>query len=68
MEKQIVTYTYWLGLAATLVALIWRGLVIAGLPEKVLGLNYMTAYKGALLFFVTAVATTSYAWLKSQKP
>ncbi len=67
MEKQVVHYTYWLGLAATLVALIWRGLVIAGLPEKVLGLSYMTAYKGALLFFLTAVATTSYAWLKSQK-
>ncbi len=68
MEKQVVHYTYWLGLAATLVALIWRGLVLAGLPEKVMGLNYMTAYKGALLFFVMAVATTSYAWLKSQKP
>jgi len=68
MEKQVVQYTYWLGLAATLVALIWRGLVTAGLPERVLDINYMTAYKGALLFFLTAVATTSYAWLKSQKP
>jgi hypothetical protein len=31
-------------------------------------ITYMTLYKGALLFFLTAIATTSYAWLKSQKP
>jgi len=68
MEKQVVHYTYWLGLAATLVALIWRGLIMAGLPARVLDMNYMTFYKGALLFFVAAVAGTSYAWLKSQKP
>ncbi len=67
MEKQIVHYTYWLGLGATLVALIWRGLIMAGLPEKVLGLTYMSAYKGALLFFVMAIATASYAGFKSQK-
>jgi hypothetical protein len=30
--------------------------------------TYMTLYKGALLFFLTTIATTSYAWLKSQKP
>lgn len=67
MDKQIVQYTYWLGVVSMALALVWRVLVMAGLQEKFLGLTYMSAYKGALLFFVTAIATTSYAGLKSQK-
>jgi len=49
-------------------AFVWRGLNVFGLKGTVMTITYMTLYKGALLFFLTAIATTSYAWLKSQKP
>jgi hypothetical protein len=68
MEKQIVTYTYWLGIISMAVALVWRALNAVGVKDTVMTITYMSFYKGALLFFLTAVATTSYAWLKSQKP
>lgn len=67
MEKQIVTYTYWLGVISMAVALVWRVLNVVGVKGTVMTINYMTFYKGALLFFLLAVATTSYVWLKSQK-
>ncbi|MFB3923657.1 MAG: hypothetical protein ACE145_18180 [Terriglobia bacterium] len=67
MEKHLINYTHWLGVAAAAVALVWRVLIIAGVPEKVLGLSYMTAYKGALIFFLAAIATASCVWIKGQK-
>ena len=68
MERDIVRYSYWLGVALMVMALVWRVLTIAGVHERVLNLTYMTAYKGAVLFFLGAIATTGYAWVKSQKP
>jgi hypothetical protein len=68
MEKDIVRYSYWLGAASMVLAFVWRGLNVFGLKGTVMTITYMTLYKGALLFFLTAIATTSYAWLKSQKP
>lgn len=72
MEKQITTISYWLGVASSLIALVLRGLNIFGIlsphvvePGKTLW--YMSFYKGALLFFLIAIATASYTWVRSQK-
>ena len=66
MEKHLVRWTYWLGLACVVVALAWRALNAMGafLPEStVLGrsIYYMSFYKAALIFLVTSMATASYA-------
>lgn len=61
MEKRIVDLSYWLGLLSAVIALILRGLnalavlVPAAVEQK--GSVYMSFYKGALLFFLIAIAT-----------
>lgn len=72
MEKQITTISYWLGLASSLIALVLRALNIVGIlaPHEVQQgrtLWYMSFYKGALLFFLIAIATASYASVRGQK-
>ena len=72
MEKQIVTGSYWLGLLSTLLALGLRALNIFGIlrPNVVdqgRTLWYMSFYKGALLFFLIAIATASYASVRGEK-
>ena len=73
MEKHIVTWSYWLGLASTAIALVLRSLSVSGILTAVVvrqgqTLGYMSFYKGALLFFVIAIATASYTWVRGQKP
>jgi hypothetical protein len=72
MEKHIVTWSYWLGLASTVIALVLRALNAIGLllPQMVKQgqtIWYMSFYKAALLFFLIAVATASYTWTRSQR-
>ena len=72
MEKQIVTGSYWLGLLSSLIALVLRGLNIFGIlrptvVEQGKTLWYMSFDKGALLFFLIAIATASYAWVRGEK-
>jgi len=72
MEKQIRTWSYWLGLVSAVIAVVLRALNAVGLllPEVVKQgqtIWYMSFYKGALLFFVISVATASYTWAGSQK-
>jgi DMSO/TMAO reductase YedYZ heme-binding membrane subunit len=66
MEKQLAQYTYWLGLACAVIALVMRGFSGLGvwMPQRIVP---MTFYKGALLFLVVAIATANLAWLKIQK-
>ena len=66
MQKQIVIGSYWLGLLSSLIALGLRSLNALGIltPEVVKQgqtIWYMSFYKGALLFFLIAIATASYA-------
>jgi hypothetical protein len=66
VEKQIVTGSYWLGLLCSLIALGLRSLTALGIMSPTVvqqgnNLWYMTFYKGALLFFLIAIATASYA-------
>lgn len=72
MKKQIVIGTYWLGLISTLIALVLRTLNIFGIlaPSVVRQgrtLWYMSFYKGALLFFLVAIATACYAYVRGER-
>ena len=72
MEKRIAIVSYWLGLVSSLIALALRALSLLGVMpptvvEKGQTLWYMSFYKGALLFFVIAIATASYTYLRSEK-
>ena len=72
MEKLIITYSYWLGILSALLALLTRGLnilglVVAGIGTRGNAIGYRTFLDGSTLFFLTAIATASYVWFKSQK-
>lgn len=72
MEKHIVKWSYWLGLVSAAIALVFRGLNALGLllPSVVRQgqtIWYMSFYKGALLFFLIAIATANYLWSSGQK-
>jgi hypothetical protein len=72
MKKHIIRYSYWLGVLSFLLALLTRALDILGLPlgnivTKGNAVGYRTFLDGSLLFFLTAIATASYVWFKSQK-
>lgn len=64
MEKIIVRWSYWLGVACVVVALLMRTANAAGLMTVVdtrgMYIGYMSFFKGAILFLLTAVATSSY--------
>ena len=73
MERNIVHWTYWLGIASLVIALLWRSFNALGLwlPMQIREgqtVYYMSFYKASLLFFVAAIASASYAVFKSQKP
>ena len=71
MEKHLVTWSYWLGIACFAIALLWKAWTAFGmlLPKSVLAgpVSYMSFYKGGLLFFLMTVATANYAWFKSRR-
>jgi hypothetical protein len=69
MERQIATLSYWLGLASAVIALLLRACNALGIlvPHAVVQgqtVWYMSFYKGALLFFLIAIAST---WRQSQR-
>ena len=72
MEKRIVMWSYWLGMLSALLALVLRflnmlGILRTNLVEQGRTLWYMSFYKGALLFFLVAIATASYASVRGNK-
>ncbi len=72
MEKHIITWSYWLGMASAVIALALRSLNAFGLlvPQVVAQgqtIWYMSFFKGALLFFLVAIATANYNWARGQK-
>jgi hypothetical protein len=64
MEKQILRYSYWLGIASAMVAMLWRlanqfGIfMVTYVPGTSFG--YMTVYKGAVLLLLVSAATALY--------
>lgn len=60
MEKHVARWTYWLGIACGLIALIIRGFQAIGLYLDIPGVNlgYMSFYKASFLLLAVAIATT----------
>jgi len=72
MEKKIVQWAYWLGIASAVIALAMRACNAFGiwLPTAMAQgrtIWYMSFYKGALLFLVISIATANYTWLRRQQ-
>ncbi len=72
MEKHILAWSYWLGLASAVIALALRSLNAVGLllPTVVTQgktVWYMSFFKGALIFLLISIATANYSWAHSQK-
>ncbi len=72
LEKQLGTAAYWIGILCTVVALVMRGLALAGVYSysPTVGrnpLSYRTFLEGAILFFVMSTASTVIAWIKERK-
>ena len=72
MEKQIVFVSYWLGLISSLIAVGLRTLnafriLTPTVVQQGQTIWYMSFFKGALLFFLIAIATQSYASARGQK-
>jgi hypothetical protein len=73
MEKHILRWSYWLGIASLVIAVVWRVVNALGLGSSTLlirgeSVYSMTLYKASLLLFVAAVATANYGSSKSQRP
>lgn len=72
MEKHVVKWTYWAGLACAAIALIIRGLQALGLyvtdflPAGA-NIGYMSFYKAGLLFLALSIATATTMGARNQK-
>jgi hypothetical protein len=73
MEKHILRWSYWLGIASLVIAVVWRALNGLGLGSPMLlirgeSIYSMSFYKASLLLFVAAIATANYGSSKWQRP
>jgi len=69
MERQILYWSYWLGIAGLIVAVLWKAVTILGIPLPWSQFNLaLTFYKGSLLLLVAAIASANHSLLESQKP
>lgn len=64
MERMILRYSYWLGVACAVIAVLWRIANFFNLwvSTYVPGFTiaYMTFMKGAVLFFLLSIATAQF--------
>lgn len=72
MEKQIITWSYWVGLLSSLIALVLRFLNLLGILNATVldqgrNLSYNSFFRAAVLFFLLAIATASYSWVRGEK-
>lgn len=70
MKKHINTWSYWLGLASALIALVMRafnafGFWLPGAVVQGVTIWYMSFYKAALLFLLINVATALDCWCRA---
>jgi hypothetical protein len=73
MEKLIARWSYWLGMACLVIAVIWRIVSIfrSWQPSTSVGagpIGHLAFMHGSILFLVATIATTCHIWLNSQKP
>ena len=61
MEKQIIRWTYLLGVVCVAAAVLWRAAGLAGVNDQItVGgslVTYMSFFKGAVLLLLTSIAT-----------
>jgi hypothetical protein len=72
MEKLIASWTYWLGIACLVIAVVWRiaNIFRSWQTSAASGgsIGHLAFMHGSILFLITTIATACYAWLNSQKP
>ncbi len=72
MEKHVIKWSYWLGIACLVIAVIWRAMNALGLllPLTITPghtIWYLSFFHASILFFVTTIATANYSWFNSRK-
>ena len=73
MEKLIARWSYWLGIACLVIAVIWRIVNVFWswhLSASTTGPGFgpLTFLHASILLLVATIATVGYVWLNSQKP
>ena len=73
MEKHLIRWSYWLGIACFAVALVWKALVATGLlpPRGIFAgeaVASMSFYRAGLLLLVLTIATANYSWFNLRTP
>jgi hypothetical protein len=71
MEKHIMQWSYWLGMACVLLAVVTRILNSLGVSTMLLQtrgnpVSFRTFVNGAMLFLLTSIATAGFVWFKRQ--
>jgi len=72
MEKHIMRWSYWLGIACLVIAVVWKGTNALGmwLPPKTASqyaIWYLSFFRGSLLFFVASIGSANYSLVNSRK-
>jgi len=73
MEKLIARWSYWLGIACLVIAVMWRIVNIfwswrSSASTTGPGFGPLTFLHASILLLVATIATVGYPWLNSQKP
>lgn len=78
MEKLIARWSYWLGMACLVIAVIWKivdvfrswhsSAAAAGAAATAGPIGHAAFMHGSILFLVATIATACYVWVNSQKP
>ena len=68
MERHIARWAYWLGVVCLVISFVWRVVTLWIGPVRGIDFAPMTLYKGSLLLFVAAIATSTSTWTEGQRP
>jgi hypothetical protein len=71
MEKHIMRWSYWLGVACVALAIVARILNAFGLPVTIMetrgnSISFATFLQGAILFLITSIASSGFLLSKRQ--
>ena len=71
MARHIAKWSYWIGIACLVVAMLFRTASALGLPTapslvEGRSFGYLTFYRGGLLFFASTIASAAYEWASSR--
>ncbi len=71
MDRQICRWSYWMGIASSVIAIVWRlGNALSFLPNSLIrhemDISYLSLLHLGFLFFIITKATACYSWSNSQ--